>query len=97
MREKGCNCSIAEEKEDADFLIAIKPRVNCSEDKYGQVFCYANAAVSVNNLKSKKNASVKVDEAKGIWTKGNKDKAAEEAFKKLTISIAEKINQTINQ
>jgi hypothetical protein len=98
MREKGCNCSIAEEKEDADFSVSVKSKLSrCEENSYGQVFCYANAAVSVNNLSSKKNASVKVDEAKGIWTKGNKDKAAEEAFKKLTKSIAEKINQTINQ
>jgi hypothetical protein len=99
MQEKGCNCTIAEEKENADYLVAIKTKLSrCSEARPGGAgFCYANATVAVNNLKFKKPVSVKIPEAKGGWVKGDKEKAMEEAFKKLTGSLAEQINQTINQ
>jgi hypothetical protein len=98
MQEKGCNCSIAEKEEDADYSVAIKSKLsNCTESGNGLVFCYATATVVVNSLKQGKLASVKIPEAKGGWPNNNKDKATAEAFKKLTSSLAEKINQTINQ
>ena len=98
MQEKGCNCSIAEKEEDADYSVAIKSKLgNCTESGNGLVFCYANATVTVNSLKYGKPISVKIPEAKGGWPNNNKDKATAETFKKLTSSLAEKINQTINQ
>ena len=98
MQEKGCNCSIAEKEEDADYSVAIKAKLgNCTESGNGLVFCYANATVAVNSLKYGKPISVKIPEAKGGWPNNNKDKATAETFKKLTSSLAEKINQTINQ
>ena len=98
MQERGCNCSIAETKEDADYLVTIKNKLsNCNEAGNGLVFCYANATVAVNSLKFNKPISVKIPEAKGGWANNNKDKATSETFKKLTSSLAEKINQTINQ
>jgi len=98
MQEKGCNCTIAEDKEHADYQITIKTKLNrCNENNYGEVYCYANANVVVDNSKYKKPINVKIPEAKGGWTNGNKDKATEEAFKELTSSLAEKIIQTINQ
>jgi len=97
MQENGCNCAIAK-KENADYLVTINAKLNnCNETGSGPVFCYANATVEVNNLRCKKTVSVKIPEAKGAWMKGNKEKATEEAFKKLTNSLAEKIIQTINQ
>ncbi|MDR2595314.1 MAG: hypothetical protein LBC87_11150 [Fibromonadaceae bacterium] len=98
MQEKGCNCSIAETKEDADYSVTIKNKLgDCSEAGNGLVFCYANATVAVNSLKFNKPVSVKIPEAKGGSPNNNRDKAAAETFKKLTNSLAEKINQTINQ
>jgi hypothetical protein len=97
MQENVCNCTITEEKEKAEYLVAIKTKLSrCSGDS-GTVFCYANATATVNNIKSQKPVNINIPEAKGGWVKGDKDKAAEEAFKKLTNSLAEKINQTINQ
>ena len=98
MQEKGCNCSISEKEEDADYTVAIKSKLNnCTESGNGLVFCYATATVAVNSLKHGKPVSLKIPEAKGGWPNNNKDKATAEAFKKLTSSLAEKINQTINQ
>jgi hypothetical protein len=98
MQERGCNCSLAETKEDADYSVAIKTKLgNCDASGNGLVFCYANATVSVSSPKYGKPASVKIPEAKGGSPNNNKDKATSEAFKKLTSSLAEKINQTINQ
>ena len=98
MQERGCNCSIAETKEDADYSVTIKNKLsNCNEAGNGLVFCYANATVAVNSLKFNKPISLKIPEAKGGWANNNKDKATAETFKKLTGSLAEKINQTINQ
>ncbi|MDR2732379.1 MAG: hypothetical protein LBB36_04085 [Fibromonadaceae bacterium] len=98
MQEKGCNCTIADKKESANYLIIIKTKLSrCNEESNGLFFCYANAAVIVENLKLKTPVNVKIPEAKGIGTKGNKDKAIEAAFKKLIDSLSEKINKTINQ
>jgi len=98
MQEKGCNCSVAETKEDADYSVLIKSKLSsCNEAGNGLVFCYANATVAVNSQKHNKPISIKIPEAKGGSPNNNKDKATAEAFKKLTSSIAEKINQTINQ
>jgi hypothetical protein len=96
MQEKGCNCSIAETKEDADYSVAIKTKLgSCIESGNGLVFCYANAIVVVSSPKYGKPANVKIPEAKGGSPNNNKDKATAEAFKKLTSSLAEKLNQTI--
>ncbi|MDR2731611.1 MAG: hypothetical protein LBB36_00150 [Fibromonadaceae bacterium] len=98
MQEKGCNCTITEDKKGADYLITVKTKLNsCNEPSRGLVFCYANANVLVNSPKLKNPLSVKIPEAKGGWSKGNKDKAIEETFKNLTSSLAEKINQTIGE
>jgi uncharacterized protein YcgL (UPF0745 family) len=97
MQEKGCNCNVTEEKEKAEYLVAVKTTLSRCSGESSAVFCYANATVTVHNLKSQKTVNVSIPEAKGGWVKGDKEKAAEEAFKKLTSSLAEKINQTINQ
>jgi len=98
MQAKGCNCTIAEDKDNADYLVTIKTKLSrCNENSYSEVYCWVNATVTVNNQKFKKPVNVKIPEAKGGWTNGNKDKATEEAFKELTNSLAEKIIQTINQ
>jgi len=95
MQEKGCNCSIAEAKEDADYWITIKTKLNnCNKNNNSIIYCYANANATVNNQKYKKPVNISA-EAKGGWVNG--DKAIEETFKELTNSIAEKIIQTINQ
>jgi len=98
MQEKNCNCTIAEMANEADYVVKIKAKLNrCAEEnKFGEVYCFANANVSVNNSKFKKPLDVKIPEAKGGWTNGNKEKATEEAFKELKENLAEKIIQTIN-
>ena len=98
MQEKGCNCTIAETIDKADYLVTVKTKLNnCIQNNNGMVYCYANANATVNNFKYKKPVNVKIPQAKGGWINGNKDKATEEAFKELTNSLAEKIVQTINQ
>jgi len=98
MQEKGCNCSISETKEGADYSVTIKNKLgDCTEAGNGLVFCYANATVAVNSLKHSKPISVKIPEAKGGSPNNNKEKATAETFKKLISSLAEKINKTINQ
>jgi hypothetical protein len=97
MQEGGCNCAMVEERERAEYLVTVKTSLSRCSGESGTVFCYANAIAVVNNLKFQKPVNVSVPEAKGGWVKGDKGKAAEEAFKKLTSSLAEKINQTIDQ
>jgi hypothetical protein len=97
MQEKGCNCAMAETKEEADYLVTIKTKLSRCIEAGGAIFCWANATAEVNNLKLKKPVSLNIPEAKGGWAKGDKTKATEEAFKKLTGFLAEKISQSINQ
>jgi len=100
MQEKGCNCTIVENASDADYVVKIKVKLgNCIENtlnKFGEIYCYANANVSVDNLKYKKPLEVKIPEAKGGWGNRNKEKATDQAIKELTNSLAEKIIQSIN-
>jgi len=101
MQEKGCNCSIAENASDADYVVKIRVKLgSCIENKlnrFGEVYCYASANVSVNNIKYKKPLDVKIPEAKGGWGNRNKEKATDQAIKELTKSLAEKIIQSINK
>jgi hypothetical protein len=98
MQAKGCNCATAKEKAAADYIITIETKLShCNETKDNHAFCWANATATVNDQKLKKIMNVKIPEAKGGWTNGNKERAAEEAFKKLTKSIAENLTQAINQ
>jgi hypothetical protein len=101
MQDKGCNCTIVENASDADYVVKINVKLgNCIENtlnKFGEIYCYANANVSVDNLKYKKPLDVKIPEAKGGWTNRNKEKAINEAIKELTNSLAEKIIQSINK
>jgi hypothetical protein len=69
----------------------------CTENELEEVFCYANADASVNNSKFQRHLVLKIPEAKGGWANSNREKATEEAFKKLTSSLAEKIVQSINK
>jgi len=92
MQEKGCNCSIAETKEDADYAITVKTKLSrCNKADFGQVYCWANASVSVFNSKTKKSANLKIPEAKGGWTEGNTEKATEESFKNLTENLVQQL------
>jgi hypothetical protein len=101
MQESGCNCTIAEKASDADYNVKIKVRLgSCIESKLNnssEIYCYASANVSVNNLKYKKPLDLKIPDAKGGWANRNKEKATEEAIKELTNSLAEKIIQSINK
>jgi hypothetical protein len=101
MQEKGCNCSIAENASDADYVVKIKVRLgSCIENtlnKFGEIYCYASANVSVDNLKYKKPLDVKIPDAKGGWGNRNREKAIELAIKELTSSLAEKIIQSIDK
>jgi hypothetical protein len=101
MQEKGCNCSVAENASNVDYVVKIRVKLgNCIENnlnKLGEIYCYANANVSVNNLKYKKPLDVKIPEAKGGWGNRNREKATDEAIKELTNSLAEKIIQSINK
>jgi hypothetical protein len=101
MQEKQCNCAIAKTKEEADYVVKIKARLGtCIENKlnnFGEIYCYANASVSVDNLKYKKPLDVKIPEAKGGWGNRYREKATDEAIKELTNSLAEKIIQSINK
>jgi len=98
MQEKGCNCTIAQSEENADYSVAIQTKLNrCDNNSRGEVYCYANANVVVNIPKYQKPVNVNIPEAKGGWTNENKDKATEEAFKELINYLADKIIQTINQ
>jgi len=63
----------------------------CNKADFEQVYCWANASVSVFNSKTKKNISLKIPEAKGGWTEGNTEKATEESFKNLTENIAQQL------
>ncbi len=92
MQEKGCNCSVAETEEEADYAITVKATLSrCSKAANEQVYCYANATVSVFNSKTQKNISLKIPEAKGGWTEGNTEKATEESFKNLTENLAQQL------
>jgi len=101
MQEKQCNCAMSENENDADYVVQVKAKLNrCMENKsnkYGEVYCYASANVSVNSPKYKRPLEMQISEAKGGWMNGNKDKATEEAFKELSKNIAEKIIQTMNK
>jgi len=92
MQEKGCNCSISEKETEADYVITVKAKFSrCNKADFEQVYCWANASVSVFNSKTKKNISLKIPEAKGGWTEGNTEKATEESFKNLTENIAQQL------
>jgi hypothetical protein len=96
--QDNCNCIIAESRDKADYVIIIRANLNrCTENNLNEAFCYANADASVNNSKFQRPIVLKIPEAKGGWGNGNKEKATEEAFKKLTNSLAEKIVQSINK
>jgi len=101
MQDKGCNCTIVENASDADYVVKIKVKLgNCIENtlnKFGEIYCYANANVSVDNLKYKKPLEVKIPEAKGGWGNRNREKATDRAIKELTNNLAEKIIQSINK
>jgi len=92
MQEKGCNCSIAETEAEADYAITVKALLSrCNKAANEQVYCWANATVSVFNSKTKKKTNVKIPEAKGGWTEGDTAKATEESFKVLTENLAQQI------
>jgi len=92
LQEKGCNCSIAETEAEADYAITVKTILSrCNKAANEQVYCWANATVSVFNSKTKKKASVKIPEAKGGWTEGDTEKATEESFKSLTENLAQQL------
>jgi len=92
LQEKGCNCSITETEAEADYAITVKAILSrCNKAAYEQVYCWANATVSVFNSKTKKKASVKIPEAKGGWTEGDTAKATEESFKNLTENLAQQL------
>ncbi|MDR0515569.1 MAG: hypothetical protein LBH25_00820 [Fibromonadaceae bacterium] len=98
MREKNCNCVIAREEGNADYIVAIKTKLSrCNITSHGDAFCWANAIASVSSQKSKNILNIKIPEAKGGWANKDKGRAEEKAFKLLTKNLAEKINQTINQ
>ena len=90
-----------ENASDADYVVKIKVKLgNCIENtlnKFGETYCYANANVSVDNLKYKKPLEVKIPEAKGGWGNRNREKATDRAIKELTNNLAEKIIQSINK
>ena len=92
MQEKGCNCSITENADEADYTITVNAKLNrCNQADFGEVYCFANANISMRNSKTKKNISVEVSEAKGAWVNGNSEKATEESFKELAANIAQKL------
>jgi len=92
LQEKGCNCSVAETAAEADYAITVKATLSrCNKAANEQVYCWANATVSVFNSKTKKKTSVKIPEAKGGWTEGNTEKATEESFKNLTENLAQQL------
>jgi hypothetical protein len=101
MQERQCNCAISENASNADYNVKIRVKLgSCIENKlnnFGEIYCYASANVSVNNLKYKKPLDVKIPDAKGGWGNRNKEKATDEAIKELTNSLAEKIIQSINK
>jgi len=92
LQEKGCNCSIAETEAEADYAITVKAILSrCNKAANEQVYCWANATVSVFNSKTKKKSSIKIPEAKGGWTDGDTEKATEESFKSLTENLAQQL------
>jgi len=101
MQEKQCNCAISENANNVDYVVKVKVKLgNCIENRlndFGQIYCYANANVSVNNLKYKKPLDIKIPEAKGGWGNRNREKATDEAIKDLISNLAEKIIQSINK
>ncbi len=99
LREKGCNCSIAENSGKADYVIAVKAKLNhCNPpNDFKLVYCAASANVSVSNAMTKKDISVKIPEANGGWTNGDTERAKRETFKKLTESVASKLLKEIEK
>ncbi|MDR2578760.1 MAG: hypothetical protein LBC70_08155 [Chitinispirillales bacterium] len=98
IRKRDGNFVITEERDGAVYLISIMTRLNrCTQNNFGQVFCDANAIVNVSSQNSRNAISVRIPEATGIWTDGDKDKATEEAFKELMSNIAEKVVEAINR
>jgi hypothetical protein len=92
LQEKGCNCTVSEMAGEADYSITVNTKFNrCKRADIDEVYCYASANVSVENVKTKRPVSVKVPEGKGGWAGDNKDRATEKAFEDLTANIAEKI------
>lgn len=92
LQEKNCNCSVAETANEADYTIKSKIKLDrCNKTERKEVYCYANATVSLTNVKANKTINLKVPEAKGGWANGDKDKATKEAFRELTENMAESI------
>jgi len=98
MQEKGCNCFVAENADEAHYTITVNAKLShCNRADFEEVYCFANANVSMKNSKTKKNISVEVPEAKGAWVNGNSEKAIEESFKELAANIAQKLVKEIEK
>ncbi|MDR3328320.1 MAG: hypothetical protein LBT04_09485 [Prevotellaceae bacterium] len=92
LTEGGCQCSIVEMEEEADYIIKVNASLaRCNDAPDNIVFCYANATVSVYNARTQKMQMPKIAETKGGWTNKNRAKATEEAFDGLTDKIVEKV------
>jgi hypothetical protein len=92
LTEKDCNCNFTEFESEADFVIKVNARLTrCNDAPNDVVFCYANATVSVTNTFDLRPLRPRIEEKKGGWTNGNRNRAIEDTFDKLAKEIAEKI------
>jgi len=92
LTEKDCNCNFTEFEDQADFVIRINARLTrCNNAQNETIFCYVNATVSVLNAYTQRTLRPSISEAKGGWTRNNRERAIDEAFRELTKEIAEKI------
>jgi hypothetical protein len=92
LTENDCQCNFTDMEDQADYVIKVNAYLaRCTDAVGGTVFCYADAAVSLYNVRTQKTLKPKIDEAKGGWTGKNYAKAAEEAFDELAKKIAGKL------
>jgi len=92
LTEKGCNCNFTEWEHEADFIIRVNARLTrCNNAQNETIFCYANATVSVFDAYTQRILRPNISEAKGGWTRNNRERAIDEAFRELTNEIAEKV------
>ena len=98
LQEQGCNCSIAESVDEADYSVTVNAKLSrCNNATVEELYCYANATVKLLNTKIKKTISVKIPEVKGGSANNNKEKATEKAFKKLTDGISQQLVKEITK
>ena len=93
LTDKGCGCNFVENKNKADYVINISSSISRSSKSNGLSFCWAKSILSIKNNNTQITVKPKIEETKGGYTDYNT--AAQKAFEKLAVNIAEQIIKNI--